>query len=65
MLHMCCFCTEFKINVSGVKEIFIHLDTVTKKRATSENQLQAGMSNKICRSHTRIEGTFRIMSCGK
>jgi hypothetical protein len=31
MLYVCCFCTEFKINVSGVKEIFIQFDTVTKK----------------------------------
>jgi hypothetical protein len=31
MLYVCCFCTEFKINVSDVKEIFIQLETVTKK----------------------------------
>jgi hypothetical protein len=64
MLYMCFFCTEFKINVSGVKEIFIQLDTVTK-RATLENQLQAGMSNKICKPHTRTDRIFRIVSCGK
>jgi len=31
MIYICCFWTEFKINVSGVKEIFIQLDTVIKK----------------------------------
>lgn len=30
MLYMCCFCTEFKINVSGVTEIFIQLDSYKK-----------------------------------
>ena len=47
MAYICCFCTELKINVSGVKEIFIQLDTVTKKRATSEDKFQAGMSKKF------------------
>lgn len=31
MLYTFCFCTEFKSNVSGVKEILLQLDTVTKK----------------------------------
>jgi hypothetical protein len=31
MLYVCCFCTEFKIKVSGVKEIFILLDSSYKK----------------------------------